>query len=240
MAFIDELMKIYPGWSPDEIANAYAQKHGLPLDQAYIELGIAQPGLTLVSKLFEHPHLFLGTFIAEPLAGAALAYGLVWLAMRPKGGKKIRNPLLWHAVGVTSAVIGSAIFRLIAIATFAGRSAYKPAMESGAAGFYMLIVPAIVAVGYIHWLKKKTGVTPPKSEPTKVATPEMPPPTVSLSVKDSIAIDEDAIYTTIAKELETGATDKGLWTRLFAEYDGDENRTKAAYIRERAEKLKST
>jgi fructose-specific phosphotransferase system IIC component len=39
--------------------------------------------------------------------------------------------------------------------TFAERSAYDPASETGAAGFYMLIIPAIIAAGYITWLKKK-------------------------------------------------------------------------------------
>lgn len=53
---------------------------------------------------------------------------------------------------------------------------------------------------------------------------------------DSI-VDEDAIYTQIAQELETGVTDKGLWTRLFADTDGDEQKTKARYIKHRAEKL---
>ena len=67
-------------------------------------------------------------------------------------------------------------------------------------------------------------------------------PVASLSAthpSDSTMIDEDAIYATIANELETGGTDKGLWTRLFAENDGDENRTKVAYIRQRVEKLKA-
>lgn len=54
------------------------------------------------------------------------------------------------------------------------------------------------------------------------------------------AVDEDAIYAAIAKELETGNTDKGLWTRLFAECDGDENRTKVAYIKRRATTLRAS
>ena len=54
---------------------------------------------------------------------------------------------------------------------------------------------------------------------------------------ESLIVDEDAIYATIANEFESGATDKGLWIRLFAECDGDENRTKVAYIKQRAEKL---
>ena len=50
----------------------------------------------------------------------------------------------------------------------------------------------------------------------------------------SVAIDEDAIYEIVANEMESGKTDKGLWTRLFAQCDGDENKTKAAYIKHRA------
>jgi hypothetical protein len=54
---------------------------------------------------------------------------------------------------------------------------------------------------------------------------------------DPMVVDEDAIYAAIANELKTGATNEGLWTRLFAECDGDENRTKVAYIKQRAENL---
>jgi hypothetical protein len=53
----------------------------------------------------------------------------------------------------------------------------------------------------------------------------------------SPAFDEDAVYEVVANEMESGKTDKGLWTRLFAELDGDEKRTKIAYIKQRAEKL---
>lgn len=56
-------------------------------------------------------------------------------------------------------------------------------------------------------------------------------------VFESAAANEDAIYAAIAVELETGKTDRGLWTKLFAECDGDEKRTKVAYIKHRAERL---
>jgi hypothetical protein len=49
--------------------------------------------------------------------------------------------------------------------------------------------------------------------------------------------DDDAIYASIAQEIKSGTTDEGLWTRLFAECDGDENKTKAAYIKARAARL---
>lgn len=51
--------------------------------------------------------------------------------------------------------------------------------------------------------------------------------------------DEDRVYRQIAEELETGATDKGLWTRLFAECGGDEKQTKVFYIKQRADRLVS-
>lgn len=47
----------------------------------------------------------------------------------------------------------------------------------------------------------------------------------------------DAIYEEIASEIEAGKTEKGLWTRLFAECNGDEQQTKVLYIKQRAEKL---
>lgn len=59
----------------------------------------------------------------------------------------------------------------------------------------------------------------------------------SRSVPTVAPIDEDTIYNSIANELETGNTDKGLWTRLFAECNGDEKQVKVLYIKRRAEKL---
>ena len=51
------------------------------------------------------------------------------------------------------------------------------------------------------------------------------------------AVDEDAVYEVVANEMDSGKMDKGLWTRLFAELDGDEKKVKIAYIKQRAEKL---
>ncbi|MEI6260933.1 MAG: serine/threonine-protein kinase [Deltaproteobacteria bacterium] len=48
---------------------------------------------------------------------------------------------------------------------------------------------------------------------------------------------EERIYTAVAKELETGGVDKGLWTRLFAECSGDERQIKILYIKQRVERL---
>jgi len=51
------------------------------------------------------------------------------------------------------------------------------------------------------------------------------------------AVDEDAIYKSVSDELESDSINSGLWTRLYAESDGDEIKTKVAYIRHRAAAL---
>jgi hypothetical protein len=52
-----------------------------------------------------------------------------------------------------------------------------------------------------------------------------------------MVVNEDHIYGEIAKELDDGPADKGLWTRLFAECGGDERQMKARYIKQRADRL---
>ncbi len=97
--------------------------------------------------------------------------------------------------------------------------------------------------------------TPTRNSSTKtthanspVSTSQLPPCQKQAAMSSNLAsnpategptaiLDQDAIYTAVAEEMETGKTDKGLWTRLYAEFDGDEKRTKIAYIKQRAEKL---
>lgn len=92
---------------------------------------------------------------------------------------------------------------------------------------------------------KPFGTYEPAALPSAAAAPPVPPSGGAVKAgepnmvtpAESFVVDEDAIYASIANELESGATDKGLWIRLFAECDGDENRTRVAYIKQRAEKL---
>lgn len=75
--------------------------------------------------------------------------------------------------------------------------------------------------------------------------PTRPAPAVELGTvriappvdQQQTTVDEERIYAMIANELETGAVNKGLWTRLFAECVGDEKQTKLLYIKYRADKL---
>lgn len=54
-----------------------------------------------------------------------------------------------------------------------------------------------------------------------------------------VAMLDEQIYLKINDELESGNIDKALWLKLFADLDGDENRTKASYIRNRYGALKN-
>lgn len=101
----------------------------------------------LISTMMANPYVFFEKFVVEALPAALFAYGLVWLVMRPKDGRYVPSPFLWHLYGVIAAVVSGAVFRTIAMVTFAGRVAYEP--EAAAAGFYLMIVPASVATAYV-------------------------------------------------------------------------------------------
>ena len=72
---------------------------------------------------------------------------------------------------------------------------------------------------------------------TPTSSPDRDANNASFTGKLEVSVNEEPIYATIAMELETGSTDKGLWTRLFAECSGDEKQMKVLYIKQRAERL---
>ncbi|MGY8815865.1 MAG: hypothetical protein ACKVHQ_14300 [Gammaproteobacteria bacterium] len=47
----------------------------------------------------------------------------------------------------------------------------------------------------------------------------------------------DKYWEQASNEVSSNSRDEALWARIFAETDGDENKTKARYIKARAEKL---
>jgi hypothetical protein len=48
---------------------------------------------------------------------------------------------------------------------------------------------------------------------------------------------EDRIYAQVGEEIESGNTDKGIWTRAFAQAGGDDKQTRVLYIQSRVAKL---
>ncbi len=106
------------------------------------------------------------------------------------------------------------------------------------------IQDAVVAAIIAEPAPPPTLASKPVAEPPDIkAEPGVFPKTSAAENPDAIrlqaVLDEERIYAAIADELETGGVDKGLWTRLFAECEGDETRTKVFYIRQRAARLMS-
>lgn len=106
----------------------------------------------IINTLIEYPSIILHLLI-EHFFYALLAYYVVWAAIRPKDGTTLGNIFVWHAYGLAATTFGSLMFRVTAMATFAGHSAYEPSAEDGALALYILFVPALVATGYITLLK---------------------------------------------------------------------------------------
>ena len=51
---------------------------------------------------------------------------------------------------------------------------------------------------------------------------------------------DEALYEKVWKEIEEGQTDVGLWAKLLVENDGDESKTKVAYLKTRVARLSQT
>ena len=53
-------------------------------------------------------------------------------------------------------------------------------------------------------------------------------------------MNEEEIYELVSQEIDEEKTKKGLWTKAFSKSDGDENKTKALYIKYRFDQIKSS
>ena len=98
-----------------------------------------------------------------------------------------------------------------------------------AEGFFLsLLVSVIINIVLLRYFKNLQKLIPKFKR-------ELRSPTLQ---NNKITSDED-IYLQISHELESGLTDKALWTKIFAETDGNENKTKASYIKQRFNVIKS-
>ena len=81
--------------------------------------------------------------------------------------------------------------------------------------------------------------SPPLQRPVAATAPITLPIASNEDHEDSDIEADDRIYEAIAVEIEERRMDQGLWTRSFGEADGDENRTRALYIKARFQRLKA-
>lgn len=100
-----------------------------------------------------------------------------------------------------------------------------------------LVLPVIAAY-LICRIRNSNTVTKTAMTASPKPTPHSNCANPITPIRDELAVKED-VYELIAKEFDDELVDKSLWVRLFAETDGDENLTKARYIRARANKLTS-
>jgi hypothetical protein len=105
---------------------------------------------SVLAFLLQNPSLFVSTFVIQPLGIAAILYGIVWWILRPKAAKGTIQAR-YHWLGILATVLGWSLIRVVAIATFAGRSAltYDSSFSMVA---YFIVPPAIVATVYVRWL----------------------------------------------------------------------------------------
>ena len=108
---------------------------------------------------------------------------------------------------------------------------------------FIAVLLSGVVWGALHSYFSKITIGPETAIPTEIHTSSTPPSLDFAQTKTKPScmneLDEDAIWAAAANELEIGSINQGLWTRLLVEYDGDEPKTKLAYIKIRAERLKA-
>ncbi len=170
---------------------------------------------------------------------------------------------MWLIGGVFATAFIAGVVRFMSIWVIGGKAALNP--DGGMGLFFHIALPILVSIGVCSFLRTKNITTKVIRESTQTSgspvsfmanTSDAPifPNTdrhIAIGIPTSspdrdnasfagqleVSVDEENIYVAIATELETGSVDKGLWTRLFAECSGDEQQTKALYIKQRAERL---
>lgn len=80
------------------------------------------------------------------------------------------------------------------------------------------------------------SITPNKKREAAIDLPEATPSRLTIPIP-AMPESDDWAFEKVLAELETSTTDKVLWTRVFAESGGDENKTKALYIQRRVNVL---
>ena len=155
----------------------------------------------------------------------------------------------WIFYALIFTVVGVAFPLLNGDGGSAGR-----ALVSGLGVTFLVIVLYLIQLGWTKFFgslaSKSVKAIDQTTPPTKYPVPSpihtslvvdiqkiQQPVQAEHSPSNFVALDEDAIYTIVAEELESGKTDKGLWTRLFAECKGDEKQVKVQYIARRVTKL---
>lgn len=80
------------------------------------------------------------------------------------------------------------------------------------------------------------SIAPSERREAAIDIPEVAPSRLTIPIP-AMPESDDWAFEKVVDEFETSTTDKVLWTRVFAESGGDENKTKALYIQRRVNVL---
>lgn len=194
--------------------------------------------------------MFIVTLVAMDLNGAKQSiYLYVWIMVGYyafKGNVLSINIwmkyLIWINVGLM------AIYSVFVDEEYLGymRSGLSTRM-SLIVGVTIMLIPKVILYFYTrHLLSNENGVHTNTSENKTTEILNNQPIQVSKktqivsNIETSVDLNEDEkniFYSKAFEEVEQSNVDKGLWARCFAESKGNENETKSAYIKFRAEKL---
>ncbi len=147
--------------------------------------------------------------------------------------------LTWWIFYAITHLIATILGRMMLTWSMKEDISVKQAIELTTASIFMCVFSVIVAILWL-WVAKTitsrllsrlgTATRGSNTRGAKDSTSATPYQSRNQYTGEKAS---DETYQRIAEELESGAIEKGLWTRLYAESDGDEGRTKAAYIRHR-------
>jgi hypothetical protein len=96
----------------------------------------------------------------------------------------------------------------------------------------VVFIPAVALLA-LHFFVRTTVESSESTYANTASSDKFTPLTPQVGIST-----DGEIYEAIARELETGATDKALWTKLYADCDGDDTKTKVRYIKERMHVLR--
>lgn len=229
------------GWLALLVAGMLVIGPLLGIGRTYGEFASAEHQYPVLAQVAEWSSFKTAEWIALLVFCAISIYGGLGLATNRTPDAVSRAKLvLWFNYPISIVVIGMII-----------PAALIPDSGKDVALAIPSLIASLIAVGiwtaYLNRskrVKNTYGITNMTLAPEKVnagspiseGSSHIAPQSQS-TTQQQTAVDEERIYTVIANELETGAVDKGLWTRLFSECGGDETQTKVLYIKQRAARL---
>jgi hypothetical protein len=92
------------------------------------------------------------------------------------------------------------------------------------------------SVGLKPISQQSAGTTPSPAMSPELRPTAQPPQTTNHQIP-TIEDTEDRIYAQVGEEIESGNTDKGIWTRAFSQAGGDDKQTRVLYIQLRVARL---